>query len=346
MVHSFAWCDTALEVLDQRALPHEEIRERCEDFESVREAIVSMRVRGAPAIGIVGAYGLALAAMHASDVDWRRTLEQAIDRMEQARPTAVNLSWAMAGLRGVIAQATSLDKAQQAILEFAKAIHEDDRKRCDSMAHYGADWIKANSVARPLRVMTHCNTGALATGGVGTAIGVIGRLADEGRIEKVIATETRPWLQGARLTAWELKTLGLPVELIVDSAAAHTMSQGVDWLIVGADRITGQGDVANKIGTLQLAVLARHFGVKVMVVAPLSSFDLSMRRGQSIEIEQRPATEVTHWNNKAVAADGVSVSNPVFDVTPHWLVDVIVHEKAVISGPNWASLGGIQESLL
>ncbi len=324
-VESIRFADDRLELLDQRWLPAEE---RWLPVESAAEATAAIRdlvVRGAPAIGIVAAYGCVLAARHRGDdrAAWHADLDQLV----AARPTAVNLRWAVERMRRVVESVPGA--AVEELRAEAVRLHREDRSANEAMAKHGAGRIEPGST-----VLTHCNTGSLATGGTGTALGVIVRAWREQRLARVLACETRPWLQGLRLTAWELAREGVPAEVLVDGAAAGLMQrERVDWVITGADRVTANGDVANKVGTLMLAVLARRFGARMMVVAPLSTLDPGMPDGSGIEIEQREASEI--WRAAGIEAPppGVVAWNPVFDVTPAELVDCIVTERGVLEPP-------------
>jgi methylthioribose-1-phosphate isomerase len=293
----------------------------------VAEAIVSMVVRGAPAIGITAAYGVALAARAGlRGVD----LEAAFDGLAATRPTAVNLFWALDRLRRRIAEVEAEGgDLGIAMLAEAEAIHAEDLAMCQAMGDHGAGLLSEG-----VRLLTHCNTGSLATGGYGTALGVIRSAARQGKLRAVLADETRPFLQGARLTAWELAREGLPVRVITDNMAAWFMLKGeVDAVVVGTDRIAANGDVANKIGTYGLAVLARAHGLPFYVVGPTSTIDLNMPDGTGIPIEQRPPREVTHVGQTQVVPTGVLVENPAFDVTPAHLVTAIVTEHGVLRPP-------------
>jgi len=329
-----------LELLDQTLLPSRHEWIGCPDVESVVEAIKSLRVRGAPAIGIAGAYGLAVAAAEAG----RRGLEPGLARehlharaaeLDSARPTAVNLRWAVRRTVAAVerlpadAPTTALEAA---VLTEARAIHAEDRELCAAIGRHGARALAEALAAAPgAGVLTHCNTGALATGGDGTALAAITTAWDDGHRFDVFADETRPLFQGARLTAWELVQRGIPVTVLVDSAAGQLMRTGrVAACIVGADRITASGDVANKIGTYSLAVLAAAHGIPFFVAAPSSTFDLSIDGGDAIPIEQRAATEVTHPLGMQAAPDGVLAYNPAFDVTPAALIRGIVTEHGLI----------------
>lgn len=299
--------DDAVVVLDQRRLPDEEVELRCRSSAEVAEAIRTLAVRGAPAIGIAAAYGLALAARNGEDRD------AAYATLVSSRPTAVNLRWALDGLR------------EDPSPERARRIHEAEVERCRRMAALAADLIAPGS-----RVLTHCNAGGLATGGYGTALGAIRAAWERGLVERVWVGETRPLLQGARLTAWELEQLGVPHAVIADAAAASLMAKGdVDCVVVGADRIARNGDTANKIGTYALAVLACHHGVPLYVVAPTSTVDRATPTGAQIPIEERDGAELT---------PRFEALNPAFDVTPAALIDAIVTEAGVHRPPYGESL--------
>jgi len=329
------WRDDSLYLLDQRVLPGAERFVVCPDVRTTAEAIRAMVVRGAPAIGIAAAYGVVLAARArhaASPVDWKGGFAEDLEQLAGSRPTAVNLAWAIERQRGVADQIVTGSDPVPALLAAARSIHEADRADNRRMGAFGADLIQG-----PTQVITHCNTGGLATGGWGTALGVIRSAYAQKRITHVFADETRPWLQGARLTAWELARDGIPASLMADGAAAARMAQGgIGWVIVGSDRIAANGDVANKIGTYALAVAARHHGVRFMVAAPTSTIDLQTPHGGAIPIEQRPADEIFSCAGQRVAADGIAAWNPVFDVTPADLVDAIVTERGVIERPDLA----------
>lgn len=330
------WQSDCLYLLDQRLLPQREVFIACTDARTTADAIRAMVVRGAPAIGIAAAYGVVLAARqrYAGDPQrWREALETDLQTLSAARPTAVNLFWAIARLRDLISQLGDGDPVPRLLAE-AVRIHRQDRADNQRMGEFGAGLIDG-----PTAVITHCNTGGLATGGWGTALGVIRSAHQLGKIHTVFADETRPWLQGARLTAWELVRDGIAVKLMADSAAAARMAAGgVSWVIVGSDRIAANGDVANKIGTYGLAVAARHHGVKFMVAAPTSTIDMQTAEGAAIPIEERPADEVLQCAGQRTTADGVGAWNPVFDVTPAALVDAIVTERGIIERPDRASV--------
>jgi methylthioribose-1-phosphate isomerase len=339
LVQALQWTGTSLKVLDQRQLPEHIIYDEYTDAAGVTEAIASMRVRGAPAIGIAAAYGvvLSVAKHYASSSHWRQQVNADVEMLAKSRPTAVNLFWALEQMT------TVLNREQNDPLTVARAcaekIHADDIAANLTMGKLGAELL-----ANTKGVLTHCNTGALATGGHGTALGVI-RSAYRKSPIKVYAGETRPWLQGVRLTVWELAQDGIPVTLIADSAAAWLMKTGaVEWVIVGADRIAANGDTANKIGTYSLAVLAKRHGVKVMVVAPTTTIDWNMATGEHIEIEQREQSELLPKCYEQYK-DLVSAWNPVFDVTPAELIDAIVTERGVVLNPAAHGVGGVKHAV-
>jgi methylthioribose-1-phosphate isomerase len=320
-VQPIIWCKDRLQLLDQRLLPGEVVYLDCLAAKDVADAIHGMAVRGAPAIGIAAAYGLVLSVRQVHD-----SFARASETLAASRPTAVNLRWALERMRGVWLRTPDV----AALEAEARQIHEEDLAQNLKMGEFGAELLPPNA-----QVITHCNTGALATGGHGTALGVIRSGYARNRITRVYNTETRPWLQGARLTAWELQQEGIPAQLLADGAAAHLMSRTrIDWVIVGADRIAANGDTANKIGTYMLAVAAKRHGVKFMVVAPSGTFDLRCRSGADIPIEERAATELTEFRGQRIAPAGYDAFNPVFDVTPAELIDAIVCERGVILQPD------------
>ncbi|UHQ19145.1 S-methyl-5-thioribose-1-phosphate isomerase [Lysobacter sp. KIS68-7] len=334
-IRPIRWTGTALELLDQRKLPFETDYLVCATSDEVARAIHALAVRGAPAIGIAAAWGVVLAerAIEATDAqDAATKLEPALQRLNAARPTAVNLAWALARMRAALARAGH--DWRQTLEREAETIDREDLAANRHMGALGASLIEPGS-----GVLTHCNTGSLATAGFGTALGVIRAGVAQGRIEKVFAGETRPWLQGARLTVWELQQDGIDATLIADSAASHLMKSGqVQWVVVGADRICANGDTANKIGTYQLAIAARHHGVGFMVVAPSSTVDMATQSGDLIEIEERDPAELHSVGGSRTVAEGIGAWNPVFDVTPHTLIDAIVTERGVIRRPDEASM--------
>lgn len=324
-------------LLDQTKLPGEVVQLDCRAVEDVFQAIRRLSVRGAPAIGVAAAYGVCLAAREGPDA-----VLQACDYLAESRPTAVNLFWALDRMRRVIeaSRTASARELPERLLAEAHAIHAEDRAMGVAIGRHGADLLAELPVGAG--VLTHCNTGALATGGEGTALAVILELARRGRRPHVWADETRPLLQGARLTAWELMQHGVDCTLICDSAAAHVMRSGkVQAVIVGADRIAANGDVANKIGTYSVAMLARDHRIPFFVAAPASTFDLSIATGADIPIEERPAEEVTHGFGRQTAPAGVAVYNPAFDVTPAELIAAIITD----CGPVWPNLDSIRAQL-
>lgn len=319
-IRAVQWQGDHLRLLDQRRLPAEECWIECRDAETVHQAIRDLAVRGAPAIGIAAAWAVVLAARSGARLD------PVLDLLRASRPTAVNLMWALDRMRRCIvagADAAALERE-------AQLIQAQDLAANQRMGQLGAALIAPGS-----GVLTHCNTGSLATSGYGTALGVIRAGVANGRIAQVFAGETRPWLQGARLTMWELVRDGIPARLIADSAAAHLMKTGqVQWVIIGADRIAANGDTANKIGSYQLAITARHHGVRFMVVAPSSTVDMATPDGQAIEIELRHPDELLSLSGTRTVVDGADAWNPVFDVTPAQLIDAIVTERGVIEHPD------------
>ena len=331
-IRAIVWRDDALELLDQRLLPDKTEYRRYVDAAAVARAITDMVVRGAPAIGITAAYGVVLAARARYGEDaghWQSLIRADLALLAAARPTAINLMWAIQRMEVVIAHLDGEPGAK--LLAEAQAIHAEDVTANRHMGELGAALLGES----PGAVLTHCNTGSLATGGYGTALGVIRSGVAAGLIDRVYADETRPWLQGARLTAWELVQDGIPVTLLVDAAASYLLKQGaVRWVIVGADRIAANGDLANKIGTYNLAVSARYHGVRFMVVAPTSTIDMRIRNGGAIPIEQRSPQELLTLAGHRIAAAGAGVWNPSFDITPAELVDALVTERGVVLAPN------------
>lgn len=322
----------ALILLDQRILPGREEYFPCTNTQETIYALQTMVVRGAPAIGVTAAYGCYLASREvASDRDWKAALERLLIDLEEARPTAVNLRWAVKLMRDAwhAAPGLSLPELSARWLGMAKVIHAQDIEINKAMGRFGADLIDDGDT-----VMTHCNAGALATAGYGTALGVIRGAWEQGKKISVIANETRPFLQGARLTAYELAKDGIPVKVACDNACALLMQRGmVQKVVVGADRIAANGDAANKIGTFGVAILAKHFGVPFYVAAPASTFDLSCPTGADIPIEDRTPREVTHVGEFQITPQGVGVFNYAFDATPSELIAGIVTERGVIRAP-------------
>lgn len=334
---SVRWAGDALggrlELLDQTKLPSEELILELQNAVDVREAIISLRVRGAPAIGVAGAYGLVLAARDITDKgNWSEILAQKADWFNKARPTAVNLSWALARLlrRDRSSHADlSIASRIEALLDEAHAIVAEDRAMCQAMGRNGVPLIESG-----MGILTHCNTGVLATAGEGTALAVMYEAHRRGIHFKAYADETRPLLQGARLTAWELNRAGIDVTLLCDGMAGMLMKQRrVQLVLVGADRIAANGDTANKVGTYGIAVLAKHHSIPFYVVAPSSSFDLSLADGDRIPIEERSSAEVTKGFGRVTAPENVRVFNPAFDVTPAELISGIITEKGIVAPP-------------
>jgi methylthioribose-1-phosphate isomerase len=321
--------DGFVRLIDQTLLPAVLDYRDCRTVEEVWEAIRTLRVRGAPAIGIAAAMGvvLGLRAERGGRAALARKLEEVTGYLATSRPTAVNLFWALERMRSCFTRSALVAEAvADRLLQEALAIQEEDQRMCRSIGEAGAPLI-----ADGCGVLTHCNAGALATGGIGTALAVLYVAAEQGRRFRVFADETRPLLQGARLTAWELQQAGLDVTLLCDGMAAQVMKEGrVQLAVVGADRVAANGDTANKIGTYGVAVLARAHGIPFYVAAPSSTFDLRLSTGDGIPIEQRDAREVTHGLGRQTAPEGITVYNPAFDVTPHDLITGIITEKGII----------------
>jgi methylthioribose-1-phosphate isomerase len=319
----------AVRLLDQRRLPHEETWLTLGTSDEVAEAIRTLTVRGAPAIGVAAAYGLAAEALRGVRGE---ALGAAADRMANARPTAVNLAWAVKRVARIFAQGAD------AVLAEAHAIRDEDEASCRRIGALGAPLLP-----RAAKVLTHCNAGALATAGYGTALGLVRAAVESGNAVTVFADETRPFLQGARLTAWELQRDGIPVTLLTDGMAGWLMSRGeISCIVVGADRIAANGDVANKIGTYSLAVLAKHHGIPFYVAAPWSTVDLACPTGEAIPIEERGGDEVTLLDGRLIAPAGVPARYPAFDVTPAALVSAIVTERGVVTPPSPEALAALQ----
>jgi methylthioribose-1-phosphate isomerase len=342
MIIPVKWSDEGVEMLDQRLLPTEEKWLTLRSYEDVAKGIKDMVVRGAPAIGVSAAYGIALGVKNfvGTDVeDLQDDLDYMCGVIGATRPTAVNLFWAIDRMKRTFAKAKtegkSVSEIKRILIEDAKAIHEEDIESQRLIAQFGGELIENDST-----VLTHCNAGALATGGVwGTALGVIRGAVNQGKNVSVIADETRPYLQGARLTAWELLQDDIPVTLITDSMSGHMMQKGhIQACVVGSDRIAANGDVANKIGTYMVAVLARRHNIPFYVAAPLSTVDLNCPTGEQIPIEERNIREITHVHDIQLAPEGIEVNNYAFDVTPNDLVTAIITEKGVARAPYTESL--------
>src|SRR6187431_89342 len=339
------WADEGVLMLDQRLLPTEEKWLVLRTYNDVAAGIKDMVVRGAPAIGVSAAYGVALGAKqfvgtNLDDLD--DEIDYISDVIGKTRPTAVNLFWAIDRMKRTFEKAKgegkSVSEIKQILLDDAKAIHTEDIESQRLIAKFGGELLDDNST-----VLTHCNAGALATGGVwGTALGVIRGAVDQGKHVSVIADETRPYLQGARLTAWELMKDDIPVTLITDNMSGHVMKKGrVQAVVVGSDRIAANGDVANKIGTYMVAVLAKRHNIPFYVAAPVNTLDLSLASGDEIPIEERDSMEVTHIREHQLGPDGVNVHNPAFDVTPHQFITAIITDKGVARPPYLKSLKGL-----
>jgi len=336
MIHPVEWRNGAVVLLDQRLLPTQEVYRVYRDHREVARAIKDMVVRGAPAIGVAAAMGIALGVAQTPEAELSKTFEKLCRAFAATRPTAVNLSWAIQRMRVAFARARgrSLEVVREMMRQEAVAIYHEDIANNKALGRHGAALLRSGMV-----VLTHCNAGALATAGYGTALGVIRAAIETGKKIEVFATETRPFLQGARLTAWELKKEKIPVTLITDSMVGHFMKRGdIGCVIVGTDRTAANGDVANKIGTYTVAALAARHKVPFYVAAPTSSIDLDCPDGNAIPIEERAANEVTHIGERQIAPTGVRVAHPAFDVTPHDLVTAIVTERGVATAPYKRSL--------
>jgi methylthioribose-1-phosphate isomerase len=347
MIKTIEWTDDGVRMIDQRKLPTVEEYPIFRTYEEVAEAIRVMVVRGAPAIGVAAAMGVALGVLKSkaqSSEELRADFETITSTIAGTRPTAVNLFWAIERMKQTFARATRDNSSRATIdrllIDEAKAIYDEDIDNNKRMGRHGADLLPQSGT-----ILTHCNAGALATAGYGTALGVIRAAVEGGKRLKVLADETRPFLQGARLTAWELWKDDIDVRVISDNMAGAFMRQGlIDAVIVGADRVAANGDVANKIGTYTVAVLARQHEIPFYVAAPLSTLDLSIPDGSHIPIEQRTPTEVTHIGSTRIVPEGVSVFNPAFDVTPNEFVTAIVTEAGVARHPYTESLAKLARS--
>jgi methylthioribose-1-phosphate isomerase len=339
VLDTIRWEGDAVVLIDQRALPTREDFVRCGDAAAVAEAIRGMVVRGAPAIGVTAAMGIALGLKQSRARDaraLRADMESLASLLAATRPTAVNLFWAIERMKRKFEELLpeGVESTRAAMEKEALSIHREDVAICRRMGAHGEKLLEDGA-----RILTHCNAGALATAGYGTALGMMRAAVEAGKRISVFADETRPFLQGARLTAWELMKDGIPVTLITDNMAGYLMAKGeIDCAVVGADRIAGNGDVANKIGTYSVAVLAKEHRLPFYVVAPTSTFDLSLSSGKEIPIEERSPDEVTHLQGVRVAPEGIGIRNPAFDVTPHHLVSAIVCENGVARAPYVESL--------
>jgi len=336
MVETIQWIDGAVVMIDQTRLPLEESYVTCHSYQEVATAIRRMTIRGAPAIGVAAAMGVALGMLHASETDLDAQLKEICATLAATRPTAVNLFWAIDRMQRAYAGVAGkpIAEIRRRLVEEALLVREEDIAICRAIGRNGAALVPERKT-----VLTHCNAGALATAGYGTALGVIRAAVEAGKQIDVFADETRPFLQGARLTVWELQQDGIPTTLITDNMAGHFMHSGrIGCVVVGADRIAANGDVANKVGTYSVAVLAKENGVPFFVAAPISTLDLSLASGDAIPIEQRAAAEVTHVFGQRIAPEGTAVENPAFDVTPARYVAAIITEKGVARAPYEESL--------
>ena len=336
------WKDKSVVMIDQTKLPDELIFVTYTDYNEVANAIRTLVIRGAPAIGVAGAFGLALAALQSKATtkeDMIKDLEQAKKILFETRPTAVNLAWGLNKMMNVAKNCQNIDEIKESIVEAATTLAEDDVKINKAMGKNGAELFDNNDT-----IMTHCNAGALATVAYGTALGVVRAIKESGKNIKVIATETRPVMQGSRLTTFELKHEGIDVSLIPDTAVGYTMANGlINKIVVGADRIVSTGHVFNKIGTYQIAIIAKQHNIPFYVAAPLSTFDLNSNT-EDVVIEQRKASEVTSIGNKKTAPDGINVINPAFDMTPPELISGIITEKGVIRQPYEESIKKLHQA--
>ena len=340
MIETIEWTDEGVVMIDQRLLPTEEIYNTYQTVDEVAEAIVTMVIRGAPAIGVAAAMGIALGVKNLdSKDDLEERFTAIVKTIHDTRPTARNLFWAIERMNQVFEdhKEESLEKIQDALREEAIQIHDDDIQINRQMGRNGQELL-----SKGMNVLTHCNAGALATAGYGTALGVIRAAVENGKEIRVFADETRPFLQGSRLTAWEMMKESIPCTLITDSMAGYFMkADQIQAVVVGADRIAANGDVANKIGTYSVAVLAKEHQIPFYVAAPLSTIDLGTLTGEEIPIEQRDITEVTHIKGQALVPPGISVANPAFDVTPNKLVAAIITEKGVARAPYQESIAAL-----
>ncbi|MBE9513052.1 MAG: S-methyl-5-thioribose-1-phosphate isomerase [Chloroflexi bacterium] len=326
------WLGNKVKLLDQTRLPQEEVYLELTDYHDVASAIKEMKIRGAPAIGVAAAYGIALGVLKTSAKskdEFLIKLKGITQAMAATRPTAQNLFRVINRMKQIAEAGEDVDEIRKALVSEAIKIHSEEAEATKKLAQFGAELIQNG-----FTILTHCNTGALATAGYGTALGVIKQAKEQGKNIRVFATETRPRLQGARLTAWELKRASIPFTLITDSMAGYFISRGkISCVIIGADRITSNGDTANKIGSYTLAVLAMEHGIPFYVAAPTTTIDLSLASGDDIPIEERSPQEVTHIQGVSIAPEGTQALNPAFDVTPHYYISAIITEKGIIKEP-------------
>jgi methylthioribose-1-phosphate isomerase len=345
MIQTLEWTDSGVRFIDQTKLPMEEVYVTCKTHEQVADVIRNMVVRGAPAIGVAAAMGIALGVKNSkaeTGADLKKDFDQIADIIGKTRPTAVNLFWAIGRMKDKFEylRMSPVPQIKQALIEEAQRMHAEDIAANQAMGRHGATLMPASG-----GVLTHCNAGALATAGYGTALGVIRAAVEQGKKIHVYADETRPFLQGSRLTAWELMKDGIPTTVISDNMAGVMMKQGkIGAIVVGADRIAANGDVANKIGTYTVAILAKEHGIPFYVAAPFSTIDLNTTDGSKIPIEERSAKEVTHIAGKQMVPDGVSVENPAFDVTPAKYVAAIITERGVVRAPFGESIRKLAEN--
>jgi methylthioribose-1-phosphate isomerase len=335
MVETIEWTAEGVVMIDQTLLPHERVFRTCRTYEEVARAIEAMIIRGAPAIGVAGAMGVAIGLLHEDESHF----DAICDRLARTRPTAVNLFWAIDRMKRLYhsLEGQTLAHIREALIAESQLVKDEDIASCKAIGQHGAALIPDGAT-----VLTHCNAGALATGGYGTALGVIRAASEAGKKIHVFADETRPYLQGSRLTAWELIEDGIDTTLITDNMAGHFMKEGrIQCVVVGADRIAANGDAANKIGTYSVAVLAKENGIPFYVAAPISTLDLTLSHGGLINIENRSSLEVTEFRGQPVAPTGVKVENPAFDVTPHRYISGIITERGVARAPYVESLRGL-----
>jgi len=346
MIRTVEWTNDGVVMIDQRRLPSDEIYLTLKSYEDVALAIEDMVVRGAPAIGVSAAMGIALGTKQSSATaieEFESDFNSVCERLAKTRPTAVNLFWAVERMRWTFnrarSESASIEEIKQRLIDESLLIHREDIEANRKMGRFGAELIPEGAT-----VLTHCNAGALATAGYGTALGVIRAASEAGKNIKVLADETRPFLQGARLTAWELAKDQIPVSVITDGMSGHLMKSGrIDCVIVGADRIAANGDVANKIGTYMVAIAAHENNIPFYVAAPLSTIDLSLNSGDQIPIESRSESEVTHYRGERVLPEGVGAVNPAFDVTPHRYISAIITDAGVAREPYDTSLRALFE---
>ena len=334
------WLGDRVKLLDQTRLPGEEVYLEITDYREMAAAIKELKVRGAPAIGVAGGYGMAIGSLGiqvGTLREFRERLQEVSQTLRGTRPTAKNLFLALDRMDAVVAAGKDITRTRAALIDEARSIHSEEAEATEQLSRLGAELIESGYT-----ILTHCNTGPLATTGYGTALGVIIYASEQGKEVRVLADETRPLLQGARLTCWELQKAGIPVTLITDSMAGHFLSKGgVDCVIVGADRIAANGDTANKIGTYSVAVLAKENGVPFYVAAPTTTIDVSLPSGEDIPIEERGPDEVTGFHGVRTAPEGCQAANPAFDVTPHTYITAIITERGIMREPFGEGIGAV-----